>query len=688
MTSPRGRPLVRLALVHHANQYLITDGYDNRQGITPIVEGYAAALRLHERYRIPANLHLSGTLIETIAWHCPWFFELVRELRVRGLLALIGGSYSEPPMTLFSPDFNRQQLNESLWLYRRHLGCAPEDVTVFWVPERIWDTARLAPVLTSPRLANGGYRTVLLDDRLLFPLNGTYAGSPRGHFDAAGPYDPGLKARAGIAPAWSPNGQAVFRNRIYRIAGGQGLHMVPISAELRYCVPPSSDEHWRQLETMMSTADASPNAVLVYGDDLEKTAGVGGWDSAALGRYEGFLQWLASRADVSPVLLPAWLADRPQATTREIQAGAFFELGRGWGAGEDYRGWAEHPAWYRYRTYIADAERAVQQAQQEPVDRRLVTLARKHMLAATYETAWHDNVEAAYQPAPWARAVASHARSSLVLLAAARWFGRARRPPMVTVGDIDQDGEDEVVLCNEQLYAVFAPNHGGRLIYLFAPTSRGGVLLVGNPTDDWNFQVPLNRFMDCPPNHPAALADVGFVHDRYRVATQASATRAVIDLVNTEPSSAAGGLRKRIVLAEGIPALFICYRVPDRTAPLTTEICLSPDYLDLLREGRQGLTTCGGRSWQGWRNRGVTAWVAVAPEEDTRWVMPDRAEVGHGMVLGVRAAAAHFHLLIGCGPVSRRSCRRLLDAGMSMSEPGTELAPCTLTDVGHGVQTV
>ena len=79
----RSKRTVPLALVHHANQYLITDGYDNREGITEIVEGYAAALRLHGKYGIPASLHLSGTLIETLAWHYPWFLELVRDLRRR-----------------------------------------------------------------------------------------------------------------------------------------------------------------------------------------------------------------------------------------------------------------------------------------------------------------------------------------------------------------------------------------------------------------------------------------------------------------------------------------------------------------------------------------------------------------------------------------------------------------------------
>ena len=185
----RSKRAVPLSLVHHANQYLITDGYDNREGITEIVEGYAAALRLHGKYGIPASLHLSGTLIETLAWHYPWFLELVRDLREKGLISLIGGTYSENVMPLFEPSFNSRQLDEFLWLYRRHLGRPPEEVEVCWVPERVWDTEKLASTLTSSELANGGYRYVLLDDRLLYPTNGSYAGSPRARFDSIGPFD-------------------------------------------------------------------------------------------------------------------------------------------------------------------------------------------------------------------------------------------------------------------------------------------------------------------------------------------------------------------------------------------------------------------------------------------------------------------------------------------------------------------
>jgi starch synthase len=643
--------------VHHANQYLITDGYDNREGITEIVEGYAAALRLHEEYGIPASLHLSGTLIETLAWHYPWFLELVRDLREKGLISLIGGTYSENVMPLFEPSFNSRQLDEFLWLYRRHLRRPPEEVEICWVPERVWDTEKLAPTLTSSELANGGYRFVLLDDRLLYPTNGSYAGSPRARFDSIGPFDSNSsRSHSYDMPAMAET------YRTYRIAEASGLVMVPISANLRYWVPPSFPEHWRRLEKTVKSLsrNGGDDTLLVYADDLEITAGVGGWDASALGRYEAFLRWVASREDVAPVLMSEWLAGHPPQEERRLEPGTFFEVAQQWEAGEDYRGWWENAAWSPYRERLVCAEKTLREAQREGVDQRLLDLAWKHLLASAYETAWYDPVEDGCVAAPWAKAVASHARACLVMVDAARWFARTERSPSAEVTDIDEDGEVEVILKGEHLYAVIAPEQGGRLIYLFTLTPEGGALVVGNPTDDWNFQEELNRYMDHPPNHPGALADVGFEHDRYLVSALSDGTHAWVEMTNVEEGSRLFGTRKSVLLAPGHPSLAVCYRMPERSGDLATETCLAPDYYRLLREGRRGLSPCDGEGWRGFRNGDVAVWLGLAGDEETGWMEPSRAEVGHGMNVRVRADASHFHLLISCGDTDEDSCQQLL----------------------------
>ncbi len=146
-----------LALVHHANQFLITNGYENREGLAAVLgnpksqTGLWRVLEAHLLRRVPINLHLSGTLLEAIAWHQPDFLALVRELHREGLVEFIGSCHGQNIMRFFSYAHNLVQLNEELRLFERHLEIDPAEVHAFWPPERVWDTARMAPVLGDPR---------------------------------------------------------------------------------------------------------------------------------------------------------------------------------------------------------------------------------------------------------------------------------------------------------------------------------------------------------------------------------------------------------------------------------------------------------------------------------------------------------------------------------------------------------
>ena len=648
------------ALVHHANQYLISESYDNRQGISQIVEGYTAALHLHQKYNIPVNLHLSGTLIETIAWHCPNFFAIVKDMRAGHLLNIIGGTYAENVMPLFSHAFNRRQLSEHLWLCHHHLDCPPAEIKICWIPERVWDTAKLSPVLTDPSLANGGYRFVLLDNRILFPTNGSYPESLRAIFDSTGPYD------FTTAQGSRPETELELGNvcTLHHIEESNGLSVIPISAEFRYWIPPRSGDDLNRLQKKITTLLHSNcnNVVLVYADDLEKTAGVGGWQSGSLAQYEAFLKWMTDQQTLEPILLTEWLADLPPPPKLALESGTFFELSQQWQAGEDYRGWWDHPEWAPYRRSLDIAHSAIRSASQAGAEKHLLALARKHLLASAYETAWYDSAQENYMPAPWAKAVASHARSSLVIAAAARWFAKSRREPSTRIVDVDRDGEEEVILRNEFLYAVLTPNHGGRLVYLFVLTEQGGAMVIGNPTDDWNFQQELNRHMDSPPNHPGALADMGSVHDRYQVSGMREAGT-LLELTNIEEGSRLFGMRKRLILISDAPALMVCYQLPEGQNNLDTEVCLSPDYYRLLRWGRNNLERIAGQTWWGYRNGEIAVWAGLAEDENTAWGQPRHLQAGHGLSVHVQAQAPHFHALIGCGQIDDKQCQRLIARG-------------------------
>jgi starch synthase len=239
----------------------------------------------------------------------------------------------------------------------------------------------------------------------------------------------------------------------------------------------------------------------------------------------------------------------------------------------------------------------------------------------------------------------------------------AKTADSVEVVDVDRDGEEEVVLRNGHLYAVLAPGCGGRLVYLFAHTPAGGVLVIGNPTDDWNWQQELNRYMDRPANHPGALADVGFEHDRYEVSGLGGAGGpAFLEMTNTQAGSPLGGARKSVLLVPGAPALLVGYRLPAGRQSLATEACLSPDYYRLLREGQKP-HSYQGETWRGFRNGPTAVWLGRAGDEATSWAEPARAEVGHGRNIRLQAHRSHFHLLIGYGKTDEESCQRLVEKG-------------------------
>ena len=640
----------RLALVHHANQFLITNGYEDREGIEEIVNGYASVLRLHEEHGVVANLHLSGTLIEAAAWHCPWFLDLVKDLRRAGVVALIGGVYTETPMTLFPPDFNIGQLNELLFLYEHHLGCAPSDVRICWVPERVWETEKLSPALASAQLANGGYRAVLLDDRLLYPSSPRYDRSQRAAFDALGPFD--RVAQEERAPTREgAAGVDLDACRIHEVADSGGLVLVPLSADFRHWVAPTRLEHWTHLEAAVAALDrdGGDDTVLVFADDLERTAGVGGWNASVLEPYDAFLRWMAERPEIEPVSLPEYVGSRPARRITSVDPGAFFELAHVWGAGEDYRRWFDAGAWAPYRQYVEEAQEDLAAAETDGADKRLLELGRKHLFASTYETAWHDVGGHDRLPAGWAKAVASHARVVSVITAAARWFTRADGALAARNMDVDRDGEDEVVLAGEEVFAVVAPAHGGRLVYVFARGSDGGALVVGNPTDDWHLDEGLNRFMTNPPNHPGALVDGGGERDAYEISRlETTGTSALVELTNVEPQSAFRGMRKTIAGAADGSRIDVCYRVPSEITEMSVESCLSPDYYRLLREGRGRLESFRAPRRRGFRLGDVAVWVSLRPGEDTRWAEPV-TNPGHALSVRVVARTPHFHLAVGSG---------------------------------------
>jgi hypothetical protein len=641
MTGPP--PHISLAFVHHANQFVVTDGYDNRIGISAIVGnpdagvGLRRVLSLHEKHRVPLNLHISGTLLESLAWNCPSLIDDVRQMVGAGLIEIIGSSYGQNMMRFFTEQHNLLQLNEELLLYEELLGIDPRRIRSFWVPERLWETRVLAPVIANPKLPNGGYEHVILDDRLLHPAAGEQ--SPRHLFDYEQPWDP-------------------LNFQRYRIQGGDGLHVLPIATNLRQNIPPISDESRARLQAQLlwladANAEFANGLIAIYADDMEKAGGVG-WDPQGPPHFDEFLQWVADNPWIEPVKLTDWARSQPPAPERAIDVGAYLELVNEFEAGESFEKWFFDPHWKPYRDLYAWSERRVRELENRGAEPGLMELAWKILLATAWQTAWHTPRSGAHGeptsdggPAAWAKAIASHSRLAAIVAEAAWWMSHKDGLAHASIHDVDHNGEAELVLRNDHLFAVFSTVHGGRLVYLFGVNSAPGHLAVGNPIDDWNLLEALHEFMRTPPNHPGGLSDVGHEDDVYEVEIeQASGHEVRLRMSNVSSASPLHGVVKSVALDSSENRLQVSYLLPEHVDSVSTEIGLSPDYLGLLREGPRRVSEYSPTAAvRGWTNGEVRAWVETS-NGTCAFDAPRTPSFGHGYFVRV-TGHDEFTLWIG-----------------------------------------
>jgi hypothetical protein len=214
--------------------------------------------------------------------------------------------------------------------------------------------------------------------------------------------------------------------------------------------------------------------------------------------------------------------------------------------------------------------------------------------------------------------------------------------------DIDADGEDELVLKNDRLFAVISPRWGGRLVALFNLEGPSGSMVIGNPSDDWNWMQELNRFMDVPPNHPGALADFGFEHDGYQVRIyRCEGTTVDVELRNIEARSAGFGLTKRIHLSYGESRLQVGYSVPESVGTMFVDVALSPDYLNLLRYGRALLVPFEEGESRGWSANSTAVWVREEEGGPLSWSRPFPDNAGHKASLRLSTSHREFTISIG-----------------------------------------
>jgi Glycosyl hydrolase family 57 len=661
---------VPFATVLHANQLVIGDGYADRDGISATAVGYDAVLTLHLELGIPVALHMSGSVVEALAWHRPDLLARVRQGLRSGLVRMVGGTYGENIVPLAPSAHNRRQLLAMAEVMRDLLGVDPAEVPTAWLPERVWRTGPVVSALSDRTLPGGGYRRVLVDDRAMVPVcvNGV---EHRKAFDAGGPY-------AWPTTGWPTSGRGLAQPRVLctRRVTGSSMEAVPLSSHLRYLVPPFDPAHFALIEDMARDlqphGDADSPPLLVFGDDLERVAGVAGWEPG-LTRYETFLRGLRESSLLRAVHLDAWCDEHPPTEDVEPDPTTYYELAHHHGAGEDYQRWSRDPRWAPYAAHLARVDSTVQNAVDARPDSPLVQVADRLALIGHHETAWQDRDPEGdgTAPAPWARATARHAADALPLLMADTWFDAPRTGLRALLQDIDDDGHDELVLAGNRIFAVLRPRWGARLTTLISRGSDGRArLLVGNPVDHWNFQEELGRFMEQPCMHPGALGVVGSEHSSFQV-TRLEVLDSVVVAVLEEhvdttsaPSCDSGRLQLAVTLEQDAEALGACWSRLGTPGELSVRNAICPDYHAVLRSGRHGVRAEHGARVAGvWLAEGCEAdeaqpsadrphvWVGVCDEPVTVLDPPSFGEAGHALEVNVHCAGRHLDLVLGGGSI-------------------------------------
>lgn len=634
-----------LVLVQHAHQHLITGGYESREDVYDLHRAIGGLILEHLAAEVPLALHLSGTLTAALTWHAPTFSGLVRRALEEGALELVGSAYAQNVMPLFSPEHNRRQLVETLESYRRHYGVDPAEVRCLWVPERVWDTEILAEVVTDPSLPNGGYSVVLLDDRHAYPIAPRVAGEPtRAEFDAQSAPGAAASGRDPLTDRQLPGGDGRHLHP-YRLAGAPGLTVLPLSSELRYLLPVHHDGQRHRLDALLDCAAATPEALLVYGDDAERSAGIGlwgprPWTEDGLSAYADTLRALRADARVNATTPSAWLAAHPVHTTRTIDPGGFHELVHVQGAGERYEGFWDRAEWAPYREALQRTERELLACAEVPPG-GLLEAAWHQLMVASYETAWQEpDPSGWHRPAPWARATANHVREAKLLALAATRASSEATQAFARLADLDDDGHPEIVLCSGTALAVLSPRWGGRIVLAADLTAEGGRIVVGNLADDWNWQEEPHRFMAAPRNHPGALADVGAENDEYAVLDLSSdGYSATVRLRNVEPGSRLHGLTKTLTTVAGRSEIEVRYDIPAACGRVGVEFALSPDYLHLIRQGEGALQPIPedipGRC--GYLAGDTAVWIHLAAGQPAAWDRPIQPVCGHAGLVRLSA---------------------------------------------------
>jgi hypothetical protein len=480
----------KVMLLAHGNQAIQPASVTQalvRSG-TPAV-GYSRLLQTHEAYNAPLTLHLTPTLASALQWAVnpspgawpnndgPSFNAKLQSLISAGRVALLGSTFSDHVPKYFPQNFN----NENKALGENFLdgiyGSNTASRSVFWPPERILDTASLDAI------SGMGYSYTFADQMKHFVK-------------------------------WFGRTSALGESG-YRINEVNGLKILPIHDEVSTYLEQTRDEGStlpvRQLLSRRSRSNVQDQVVVLWKDMGDFSS-----DTKATS-YDTNVRWLASRPWIRVVTAQQIAGGQVQyprldngqlvgnwGTINRDTAEPLAQTAKDWldwASGGNYDNWyngSTNEQGLRDRTFgtantfgrVGDTGNSqsawlaasgipstiANSTSKNPVR----TLAQATLHAAMFQTAFHNTPAGDLSKfstgdyikpdngtgqtlADFARFSQSQARFAKVYERVQQWNSNANSATLgAETADVDLDGQNEYLLFNSRVFAVFE-GKGGRM---------------------------------------------------------------------------------------------------------------------------------------------------------------------------------------------------------------------------------
>lgn len=566
------------AFVLHGNQGLTytdvfrgTDGgttYPNNWG-----NGFDELMAISQTYGIPANYHMSGTLITAAEWHDPSFNDWLAQGGQQGWAEIMSSAYGQHIMPFLPDNVNSKSVKTQHDLVDFVYNYNP---SIAWVPERVWLSAGNYPEAgisdswLGDNWTQNGIDAIVLDDYIHLPG----ADNHKIH--------------------WMSN------------SNGINLRVIPIDNTFTGNVNYDAGQAWN---TILSTG---ANGITVYGTDWEVLAEVSGQGISS--GVENF-EWLNQQLSANSAWQGAWKLSTAissgqfDGTGVTLSNGTYDLIGgtNGYGGNNNswYTDWANTPShsdyhspklnygtvwWNTYNNLMSSAQNSISEA------------GWYTFMINIHETAWHDGLG---QPiSGWIHKYSGHIKNANVYAEASKWAaGWYTNTNGCYTADVDQDGLVEMVIHNDRIFAVFEAT-GGRLCWMFGKGSDYAYPLIGSDHTYW--EGTDGDFNDA--NHIAGLSDSyvngnsNWVNESYGWNVDESSDSTVQFTLFKD------GMEKRIRLSQGEPYLRVNYKTPGQAY---IKSGFSPDFVALTWDA-QGLERIfsPSSSYFGQRKTGTNATAA------------------------------------------------------------------------------